>query len=869
MEYFKARLDSFGPPKNKRTKASSSKQASASAKWPHPPTWKATPDSLAEAGFYYNPSPHDPDNVTCFMCKKDLCGWEPEDDPFEIHYEKCSDVCAWAVVRCQKPDANGRYDFSDPARHPTSKAMEKARLDTFAKVQWPHDGVKKHGANSPALAKAGFVCNALEPGDDTALCLYCNLSLGGWDTEDDPYEEHLKRRAKKHKIDCAFLRAHGDDTLGKSTSKRPSSKTVARPPSRSASQTLQKAPAEPQEGESEDELAAPSSGTIPPRGSSARTSKSRTSRASSAPAKTPASRRSTRGTGTSGKTPGSRVTVSSEVEETDHGSESESGKRVSKSKRKTGGRAKTRVSAIAEEEADEAPGEDHAVEDVEMQGEEEHEPAQEKRKRGRPPKVATVVAKPAPKGRAKVVADEDESEAVADTDHEPAPPPPPKKAHGRTRSKANVESETEAPAPRSMHTRTKSGSRAKVKHEEEEVQVPAPSKKGKQKAVPAVVEDEEEEDRPAPPPKGKGKARAVPRTKVKEEPDEPLQDDVVPSHDEIPEPPGDVNTSARSAKASSKRTPSLSDDAGYATAEAPVDADAMDVDGDEPPRPPPAQQTKPRKVAPNGTHAALQRTSSRSTPPSADERAKRPSPAVIGVVRSSVAPPSRASSARPPSRISSQRPVNKESLKVIEIDSDGEESAPEAPPRKPKTVERTLSINGAKPPSKTPAKKLQVEVVLPSKTKPPPQEPEDVRMKEASPASPARAKVDRSPSPPQVAYKGEPSETPVSAVHRSAQVSPARPPAEDAAEAGDVPMKEEPQPAAAASTSPRTYHPVLAQVPIEKLTSLTEEEADMTLEQYIRRETELQYAQFKADAERRIEEFKRRAAEARKLIETS
>lgn len=50
---------------------------------------------------------------------------------------------------------------------------------------------------------------------------------------------------------------------------------------------------------------------------------------------------------------------------------------------------------------------------------------------------------------------------------------------------------------------------------------------------------------------------------------------------------------------------------------------------------------------------------------------------------------------------------------------------------------------------------------------------------------------------------------------------------------------------------------------------LTEEEANMTLEEYIRRETELQYAQFKADAERKIDEFKRKAAEAKQLIETA
>ncbi|KAI0360603.1 hypothetical protein OH77DRAFT_1470713 [Trametes cingulata] len=882
MEFLQARRDSFQPFKSKRTKASSSRQASASSsKWPHPPTWKATPNSLAEAGFYYNPGPNEADNVTCFMCKKNLCGWEPEDDPFEIHYEKCSDVCAWAVVRCQKPRADGSYDFSDPTRHPTSKSMEKARLDTFLRTQWPHDSVKGHGASSKALAKAGFVSNASEPGDDTAICLYCNLSLGGWDEEDDPYEEHMKRD-KKYNTGCAFLKAYAGASLGKSTSKRPPSKAASKPPSRSASQTIRHRDAETAEEGSDDELAgAPSSGTIPSKGP--RASKSRSSRASSAPAKTPASRRSTRGTSTSGKTPGSRNTASSDVDETDAGSGSETGKRVSKSKRKTGGRTKARVSAIAEEDGEEEAAQSKRPdEDVEMQEvEEPQEPVKEKRKRGRPPKnaAAPAAAKPVAKPKSKKVVEPEETEGAVDTDTEPAPPPPVKKTHARTRSKANLESESEAPAPaasKPTHTRTKSGSKAKVKQEEEDEPAPAagPKRKGKQKAAPAPVEeDEEEEDVPPPPPKAKAKASAGSRSKVKAEPEE-VEEDVAPL--EEPEPPrertqSNRSTSSRAPKAPpSRRTPSLSDDAGYATAEAPADPDRMDVDAEEPPAHAPSSQSQPRKATVNGAKAPLQRTASISTPQTTDGGApKRPSPALNGVPRGSSVPSSRASSTRPLGRVPSIS-VNKDSLKIIEIDSDGEEAAPQERSGKSKAVEQTAPVNGVKkPPSKPPSKKLQVEVVL--KSKPPSRQPgsEDVPMQEPSPTSPARKEVARSPSPARAVRNPEPPGTPVSAVHRSAQVSPARPIHEDAGHAdGDVAMPDT-DAAPVASSSPRTYHPVLAQIPIEKLTSLTEEEANMTLEEYIRRETELQYAQFKADAERRIEEFKRKAAEARRIIETS
>lgn len=36
------------------------------------------------------------------------------------------------------------------------------------------------------MAQAGFVYTPQDAGDDTVTCLYCNLSLGGWEAEDDP-----------------------------------------------------------------------------------------------------------------------------------------------------------------------------------------------------------------------------------------------------------------------------------------------------------------------------------------------------------------------------------------------------------------------------------------------------------------------------------------------------------------------------------------------------------------------------------------------------------------------------------------------------------------------------------------------------------
>jgi len=98
MDVLQARISSFK--KSKRVKNPAKPSSSTTLKWPHPPDFRANPETLAEAGFYYDPSYDDPDNVTCYMCDKELGGWEEDDDPFVIHYSKCSQTCCWASARC-------------------------------------------------------------------------------------------------------------------------------------------------------------------------------------------------------------------------------------------------------------------------------------------------------------------------------------------------------------------------------------------------------------------------------------------------------------------------------------------------------------------------------------------------------------------------------------------------------------------------------------------------------------------------------------------------------------------------------------------------------------------------------------------------
>ena len=95
MESLDARAQSFA--KTKRVKSTSGKYSVL--KWPHPSTFAATPATLSEAGFYYDPSSGRRDSVKCFMCRKELDSWEEEDDPFLILLEKARGSCPWAIVR--------------------------------------------------------------------------------------------------------------------------------------------------------------------------------------------------------------------------------------------------------------------------------------------------------------------------------------------------------------------------------------------------------------------------------------------------------------------------------------------------------------------------------------------------------------------------------------------------------------------------------------------------------------------------------------------------------------------------------------------------------------------------------------------------
>lgn len=117
MDIYQNRVASFALKRGKNAR-----------KWPHPHSYTANPETLAEAGFFFAPSLNDPDNVRCFMCEKQLSAWEPDDDPFDIHFEKCQVYCPWALLRCGM-----RLDMDDDGRCVYSKQNNTSRLPSAIK----------------------------------------------------------------------------------------------------------------------------------------------------------------------------------------------------------------------------------------------------------------------------------------------------------------------------------------------------------------------------------------------------------------------------------------------------------------------------------------------------------------------------------------------------------------------------------------------------------------------------------------------------------------------------------------------------------------------------------------------------------------
>lgn len=177
--------------------------------WPH--GQDPSPEDLASQGFYYDPTIQHQDAVSCFFCQNKEFSWENPTPQIEMkdglqirppiirHLQNFPDCFNAEILsarfECEHdPDFKWQNDtnFSDPV------ASTAIRLKTFTK--WPYDDKRKNQRTkakkyptSEELAANGFYMLGYEQKDDAVTCLYCGVSLEGWEPGDNAIEEHRKR----------------------------------------------------------------------------------------------------------------------------------------------------------------------------------------------------------------------------------------------------------------------------------------------------------------------------------------------------------------------------------------------------------------------------------------------------------------------------------------------------------------------------------------------------------------------------------------------------------------------------------------------------------------------------------------------------
>lgn len=158
---------------------------------------------MARAGFYFSPTKRFTDRCSCFYCGKTQSGWEGVEDVLEYHLSECNQDCLYSKLLHYTSERNNNPEFTWAKvpifSDPFSKESKEFRKSTFGK-SWAYDSKKGSNPTSDKLVNAGFIYSSLEDNDDSTVCVYCGVSLEGWEPEDDPLEEHRKRAT-----DCYFL----------------------------------------------------------------------------------------------------------------------------------------------------------------------------------------------------------------------------------------------------------------------------------------------------------------------------------------------------------------------------------------------------------------------------------------------------------------------------------------------------------------------------------------------------------------------------------------------------------------------------------------------------------------------------------------
>ncbi|XP_054707191.1 baculoviral IAP repeat-containing protein 5-like [Uloborus diversus] len=90
--------------------------------WPFNDDSNCSAAKMAEAGFYHCPTAEEPDVVQCYVCFKELDGWEPNDDPWDEHFSH-SKNCMFAKLHKAQKDLTISEIYAIEAERKANKVV--------------------------------------------------------------------------------------------------------------------------------------------------------------------------------------------------------------------------------------------------------------------------------------------------------------------------------------------------------------------------------------------------------------------------------------------------------------------------------------------------------------------------------------------------------------------------------------------------------------------------------------------------------------------------------------------------------------------------------------------------------------------------
>lgn len=123
--------------------------------WPFGQGSKCSKENMARAGFYHCPTATEQDLTRCYVCFREMEGWEVDDDPIKEHAR--STGCAFLQLKTDKND----FTVLDVLNLELARSKNRVRklselLETQCKNEWESikkemTKIKKTGRNAKKL----------------------------------------------------------------------------------------------------------------------------------------------------------------------------------------------------------------------------------------------------------------------------------------------------------------------------------------------------------------------------------------------------------------------------------------------------------------------------------------------------------------------------------------------------------------------------------------------------------------------------------------------------------------------------------------------------------------------------------------------